>query len=242
MRNIVVDIGNTRTKVGVFENGVLVAHHYDPSPEVLKSLQQHPNDAVMVSTVGHGVEELHTVFEKSIHFIVFDRSLKLPLSLHYDTPETLGLDRIAAAIGAQTLYPSQDVLVIDAGSCITIDLVTKEQEFAGGIISPGIRMRFKSMHVFTDKLPMIEWNPSDLSVPALPGLSTRECMRGGVLKGMQFEIEGYVRYYSGQYPDLKVIMTGGDAPYFENIINTPIFTEDSLVLIGLNRVLEYNVA
>jgi len=241
MRNIVVDIGNTRTKVGVFENGVLVAHHYDPTTEVLKSLQQDPNDPVMVSTVGHGVDELHVVFEKSTHFVVFDRTLKLPLSLHYDTPETLGLDRIAAAIGAQTLYPAQDLLVIDAGSCITIDLVTKEQQFAGGVISPGVRMRFKSMHVFTDKLPMVEWNPSNRFALTLPGLSTQECMQGGVLKGMQFEIEGHVRYYGGQYPDLKVIMTGGDAQYFENIINTPIFTEDSLVLIGLNRVLEYNV-
>jgi type III pantothenate kinase len=242
MRNIVVDIGNTRTKVGVFENGVLVTHHYDPTTEVLKSLQQDINDPVMVSTVGHGVEELHVLFEKSKHFIVFDRSLKLPLSLRYDTPKTLGLDRIAAAIGALTLYPAHDLLVIDAGSCITVDLVTKEQQFAGGIISPGARMRFKAMHVFTDKLPLVEWNPFDRSGLTLPGLSTQECMRSGVLKGMQFEIEGYVRYYSAQYPDLKVIMTGGDAQYFENIINTPIFTEDSLVLIGLNRVLEYNVA
>ncbi|HSZ72065.1 MAG TPA: type III pantothenate kinase [Cytophagaceae bacterium] len=242
MSNIVIDIGNTRMKVGVFENGVLVARYYDPTPTELKALQTSPDDKVIVSSVGHGQEEIKKLFEESLAVIEFNRSLNLPLSLRYDTPETLGLDRIAAAIGAVTLYPLNNVLVIDAGSCITIDLVNKEQEFCGGIISPGVKMRFKAMHTFTDKLPLVDWTIYSKENLSLPALSTQECMLAGVFKGMQFEIEGYVHHYSGRYPDLKVIMTGGDTQYFENIINTRIFTEESLVLIGLNRVLEYNVA
>lgn len=242
MRNIVIDIGNTRTKIGVFERGVLKAHYNELSPGVLQQLNIQLSDRLMGCSVGHGLEEAKTLFPRAIDWTTFDRSLKLPLELDYETPETLGVDRIAAAIGALTKLPLSDVLVIDAGSCLTIDLVTKDQVFHGGIISPGARMRFKSMHAFTDKLPEIDWSPQDQTSVTLPGLSTQQSIRAGVLKGIQYEIEGYVRHYSGLYPDLKVIMTGGDAPYFENIINTPIFTEDSLVLIGLNRVLDNNVA
>jgi type III pantothenate kinase len=242
MRNIVVDIGNTRTKVGVFERGTLTAHYYELSEHVLQQLNVQAGDRIIASSVGHGVEEVKTLFPAQALWKTFDRSLKLPLTLDYETPETLGLDRIAAAVGAMVKVPSANVLVIDAGSCLTIDLVTKDHVFRGGIISPGAQMRFKAMHVFTEKLPQIDWSSVDQTALSLPGLSTQQCMRAGVLKGIQYEIEGYVDHYSGLYPDLQVIMTGGDAQYFENIINTPIFTEDSLVLIGLNRVLEYNVA
>jgi len=242
MRNIVVDIGNTRTKLGVFERGVLTAHYYELSAAVLQQVNIQPTDRVIASSVGHGLEEARALFPSTITWINFDRTLNIPLTLDYETPETLGLDRIAAAVGAIAKQPSANLLVIDAGSCITIDLVTKDQVFHGGSISPGTQMRFKAMHAFTEKLPQIAWTPADRHTIPLPGLSTEQSIRAGVLKGIQYEIDGYVRYYSGLYPDLKVIMTGGDAQYFENIINTPIFTEDSLVLIGLNRVLEYNVA
>jgi len=242
MRNIVVDVGNTRTKVGVFEGGQLTAHYYDLSATVLQQLNLQPTDRVIASSVGRGVEEIKALFPENVAWMTFDRQLNLPLKLDYNTPETLGLDRIAAAIGALVCLPSANILVMDAGSCLTIDLVTKDQVFHGGIISPGVRMRFNSMHAFTEKLPQIDWLAAEQKPLELPGLSTQQSMRAGVLKGIQFEIEGHIRYYSGLYPDLKVIMTGGDAQYFENIINTPIFTEDSLVLIGLNRVLEYNVA
>ena len=242
MRNIVVDVGNTRTKVGVFERGQLTAHYYDLSATVLQQLNLQPTDRVIASSVGRGVEEIKALFPADVAWMTFDRQLNLPLKLDYNTPETLGLDRIAAAIGALVCLPSANILVMDAGSCLTIDLVTKDQVFHGGVISPGVQMRFKAMHTFTKKLPQIEWSAEEQIPLVLPGLSTQQSMRAGVLKGMQFEIEGHIRYYSGLYPDLKVIMTGGDAQYFENIINTTIFTEDSLVLIGLNRVLEYNVA
>jgi type III pantothenate kinase len=242
MRNIVVDVGNTRTKVGVFERGQLTAHYYDLSATVLQQLNLQATDRVMASSVGHGLEEVKALFPSDVSWNTFDRKQNLPLTLDYGTPETLGLDRIAAAIGAMVCVPSANLLVMDAGSCLTIDLVTKDQVFHGGVISPGVQMRFKAMHAFTEKLPQIKWPSAEQTPPVLPGLSTQQCMTSGVLKGMQFEIEGHIRYYSGLYPDLKVIMTGGDAQYFENIINTPIFTEDSLVLIGLNRVLEYNVA
>jgi type III pantothenate kinase len=242
MRNIVIDIGNTRTKIGVFERGLLKAHHHDLSEAVCKQLNIQATDRVIASSVGQGLENIKSLFPIEAFWITFDRSLNLPIALDYQTPETLGLDRIAAAVGATVKSPLSDVLIIDAGSCLTIDLVTKDQVFRGGIISPGVQMRFKAMHMFTEKLPQIDWSPEEQEQPLLPGLSTQQCMKAGVLKGMHYEIEGYIKHYSALYPDLQVIMTGGDAQYFENIINTPIFTEDSLVLIGLNRVLEYNVA
>lgn len=240
MRNIVVDIGNTRRKIGVFERGKLVARYNELTATVLQQLQLQGSDRVIASSVGEGLEEVRALFPPGVNWTNFNRSMKLPLVLDYETPETLGVDRIAAAVGAMSNLPASDVLIVDAGSCITIDLVTKDGVYHGGSISPGARMRFKSMHAFTNKLPLIDWRPVDQTPVVLPGLSTQQSMRAGVLKGIQLEIEGYVRHYSGLYPDLKVIMTGGDAQYFENIINTPIFTEDSLVLIGLNRVLEYN--
>lgn len=242
MRNIVVDIGNTRTKLGVFERGKLTEHYYELSDAVLDQLAIQPTDRVIASSVGHGLEQVRALFPPEMTWMNFDRTLKIPLTLDYETPDTLGLDRIAAAVGAMVKEPFADLLVIDAGSCITTDLITKDHVFHGGSISPGTQMRFKAMHAFTEKLPQIEWSPANESKISIPGLSTQHCMKAGVLKGIQYEIEGYVRHYSGLYPDLKVIMTGGDAQYFENIINRPIFTEESLVLIGLNRVLEYNVA
>jgi type III pantothenate kinase len=242
MRNIVLDIGNTRTKVGVFERNVLKARYDELSAAVVQQLNIQSSDRIMACSVGKSVEEIRALFPSSLVWINFDRTLKMPLTLDYETPETLGLDRMAAAIGALAQWPSATLLVIDAGSCVTIDLVTQDQVFHGGIISPGVQMRFKAMHAFTEKLPLIEWPSADPSALSLPGLSTQQSMTAGVVKGIQYEIEGYVRHYSAQYPNLKVVMTGGDASYFENIINTPIFTEDSLVLMGLNRALEYNVA
>lgn len=239
MRNIVIDIGNTRTKLGVFEQGQLIARFDALSEQLLSDMGITAEDRILVSSVGHGLEEARRLLT-GWDYLEFDRSVSIPLQLDYETPETLGLDRIAAAVGATVLFPESALLVMDMGSCITADLVTADGRYQGGVISPGIRMRFKAMHAFTEKLPSIEWSAERVQTP-LPGRSTRQCMESGVLKGVQFELEGYISHYTAIHPGLKVVMTGGDAQYFENIINTPIFTEDSLVLIGLNRVLEYNV-
>ncbi len=240
--NIVIDIGNTRTKAGVFKSGQLLQQYSGQVSEVLEALSEYSADQLMVSAVGKGLEDVKAFYASRMPIVVFDRSLNMPLLMDYATPETLGLDRLAAAIGATVFLPEQDVLVIDMGSCITIDLVEKDQIFCGGVISPGLNMRFKAMHVFTEKLPLIDLNELEKDAVLLPGKSTKACMTAGVMKAIEFELAGHINHYRSLYPGIGVIITGGDASYFENKFNTPIFTKDSLVLVGLNRVLEYHVA
>jgi len=240
--NIVIDIGNTRTKAGVFKGDQLLHQFSGSVLGVLDHLKPFDGGKVIVSAVGKGLVEVKTQYEGRMPVLVFDRQVKIPIQLHYDTPDTLGLDRVAAAIGASVVLPGKNVMVVDIGSCITIDIVEKGQGFCGGVISPGMNMRFKAMHTFTQNLPLIEVDEIDLKTVTLPALSTRACMIAGVLKAMEFEIAGHFKHYQSIYPDLALIITGGDAPYFENKFNTPIFTKVSLVLVGLNRVLEHHVA
>lgn len=240
--NIVIDIGNTRTKAGVFKSGQLLQQYAGHVSDVLEALSVHAADHVIVSAVGKGLEEVKAFYASRMPMVVFDRSLNIPLQMDYATPETLGLDRLAAALGATVFFPDKDMLVIDMGSCITIDVVEKGKTFCGGVISPGLTMRFKAMHMFTEKLPLIDLTSLGEDTVLLPGKSTKACMTAGVMKAVEFELAGHINHYRSRYPDLVAIITGGDASYFENKFNTPIFTKDSLVLVGLNRVLEYHVA
>jgi type III pantothenate kinase len=240
--NIVIDIGNTRTKAGVFKDGQLLNIYSGSTEEVLASLSAYYAPNVIVSAVGGGIEGVLETFAKKAFVLVFDHKVNIPLTLEYSTPNTLGLDRLAAALGAAVTKPGKTMLVVDMGSCITIDLLKEGKVFSGGVISPGYNMRFKAMHTFTDKLPLFSSTALREEHVNLPGGSTKECMVAGVQQGIVFEIEGHIAYYRAIYPDIEVIMTGGDAPHFENKFNTPIFTKDSLVLVGLNRVLEYHVA
>ncbi len=240
--NIVIDIGNTRTKAGVFKGDQLIIQYSGALSEVLEELKAQKAERLIVSAVGQGLEQVVAEFESKLPVLVFDHELKIPLRLDYQTPHTLGLDRLAAAIGSTVLMPEKNVLVIDMGSCMTLDFIKDGEVFCGGAISPGMNMRFKAMHHFTHKLPLIDYSEMKQKELIVPGKSTQDCMITGVLKAMEFEIEGYIKHYRSLYPDLAVIISGGDASYFENKFNTPIFTKDSLVLVGLNRVLEYHVA
>jgi type III pantothenate kinase len=240
--NIVIDIGNTRTKAGVFKDGQLQNLYSGSTEEVLASLSAHPAAHIIVSAVGGGIEVVLERFAGNTSVLIFDHKVKIPLTVAYSTPNSLGLDRLAAALGAGAVKPGKNMLVVDMGSCITIDLLKEGKVFSGGVISPGYNMRFKAMHSFTDKLPLFSSIALSEEHVNLPGTSTMECMVAGVQQGIIFEIEGHIAYYRAIYPDIEVIMTGGDASHFENKFNTPIFTKDSLVLVGLNRVLEYHVA
>jgi type III pantothenate kinase len=148
----------------------------------------------------------------------------------------LGYDRIAAGVGANLRYPSQNCLVIDIGTAIKYDLVSAENAFEGGIISPGRRMRFNALHTFTKKLPLLD----TVEIPELIGHSTESCMKSGVMKGITAEINGIIDEYLKKLK-LTVLICGGDAPYFETKIKYPTFAAPNLVLEGLNRILQYNV-
>ena len=237
--NLIIDIGNTRIKTGWFEGNQLRNVSYYSSLDKLPS--DKTPDRIMISNVSSiSLDHLPDALKKCpAHY--FDRSTSLPVKINYKTPETLGLDRIAGVVGASYEYPQENCLIIDMGSCINYDLITADNEFAGGIISPGFRMRLRSMHHFTGHLPDLSESWEEIELLKI-GKSTRECMLKGAYDGILREIRSFVSDYKEEYGQLSVILTGGDASIFETRIKAPIFVHPNLVLIGLNRILQYNEA
>ena len=166
--------------------------------------------------------------------VILDENTPLPIKNLYETPATLGKDRLAAAVGARAIFPGKNVLSIDAGTCITYDFLTKDGEYLGGSISPGIRMRFRAMHAFTGRLPLVE--PEDFT--GLIGKTTAESLLSGVINGVCEEIKGLIARYNEQYEDLTAVITGGDHEYLHNKLKINIFAVPDLVLPGLNEILD----
>ncbi|MCD8317854.1 MAG: type III pantothenate kinase, partial [Paraprevotella sp.] len=160
----------------------------------------------------------------------------IPIFNDYRTPETLGTDRLAAAVGAYTQHPNHDILIVDAGTCLTFEFINKEGHYKGGCISPGLQMRLKSLRAFTAKLPLID---SEGPLPEI-GYDTETSIRTGVIRGMKFEIEGHIKYFQDKYPDLLVFLTGGDIFNFDSKMKNLIFADKYIVPRGLNRILVFN--
>ncbi|MCF0075057.1 type III pantothenate kinase [Dyadobacter sp. CY261] len=237
--NIVVDSGNTFSKIGWFEGKKLIRYttHLE-FPELIRQIRAELPEYLLFSSVGRTNEEFQTALSEPVNIIGLTPETPLPILKNYETPQTLGADRIAAAAGANFLFPDEDILVIDMGTCITYDIVDTSATFQGGLISPGVRMRFGAMHTFTKRLPLVEPEKE----PELIGKSTRQAMQSGVMNGTLAEIEGIIERYRHNYPSLRVVLCGGDAAFFESSLKPPIFAVPELVLIGLNRILTYNVS
>ncbi|MBL3657014.1 type III pantothenate kinase [Fulvivirga sediminis] len=234
--NLIIDFGNTSIKAALFDGPRLIETYTGISTEHLIKLSKENNpEYLIVSSVTKSQLEVSNLLGADI--IYLSSSLPLPFQINYKTPQTLGLDRIAGIAGAQELFPNQNVLVIDLGTCITYDLIDSKNVYHGGGISPGLKMRFKSLHNFTAKLPLIE--PTNEF--ELIGQSTKESILSGVINGMISEIDGIIRMYTDKFAHLRIIMCGGDAKFFENRIKANIFVAPELVLMGLNRILLYNV-
>ncbi len=237
--NIVVDSGNTYSKIGWFEGTELVAFKVRLSfDQLVEAVLAKSADNILYASVGKGVEEFRRAIQPNAFVLNLDSTTRLPIVKEYDTPATLGADRIAAAVGAGYLYPGEDLVVIDMGTCITYDYLDREARFQGGLISPGMRMRFKAMHTFTQRLPLVEPEPA----PLLIGKNTRNAMLSGVMNGLIAEINGLIAAYRALSPTCRVVLCGGDVPFFESLLKPPIFVVPQLVLIGLNRILLHNVA
>jgi len=239
--NLVIDIGNTRTKFSVFNRGeVLITVPVDELTqqhiEVLKKEYEELNNVIVSATKDYP-EELKNALQQNFNrFLELDETTPLPVKNGYKTKETLGKDRIAAVVGAFDLYPETNVLVIDAGTAITYDIITEKHEYLGGNISPGIDMRFKALNEFTDKLPLVaqkEYNK-------LYGTSTENAIRAGVQNGVVFEVDRAIDTFKEFYNNLKVIITGGNAEFFEKKLKNSFFVHFNLIAMGLNRILEYN--
>jgi type III pantothenate kinase len=237
--NIVVDSGNTYFKVGCFENEKLIRYTTRLSFEaVIEMIRADVPENILYSSVSHSGEAFRQALDLPVNIYNLSADLPLPITKNYDTPETLGADRIAASAGANFLFPNENLVVIDMGTCITYDLMDANAVFQGGLISPGMKMRFKAMHSFTKRLPLVD----PVINPELIGKSTRKAMQSGVMNGIFSEMEGIIERYRHKSPGLRVVLCGGDAAFFENSLKPPIFAVPELVLIGLNRILTYNVS
>ncbi|GAA4404424.1 type III pantothenate kinase [Nibrella viscosa] len=253
--NLVIDWGNSSLKVGWFEGLALTETRYHMSSDDLQELLteqirkgRQPDRVIVSSTSRPGEElrsqvaELGTGMADTTNWLLFETTTPVPVTIDYDTPLTLGTDRIAAAVGATVLFPGEHCLVIDMGTCITADIVDGGRVFRGGLISPGLRMRFRGMHTFTERLPLIEPDLQSVrQLPPLTGRNTQQAMLSGAINGMLFELNGIIAAHRNERPDLKVVVCGGDALFFESRLKPPIFVAPEVVLIGLNRILEHNV-
>ena len=240
--NLVLDLGNTYGKIAVCEHQKVVeAATYEKitSREISYFHIRYSGieGAIVSSVVNYSreiIDYLNNLYDTCIEL---NHATPIPLVNLYLTPDTLGYDRIAAAVGAYTICPGKDVLVIDAGTAITYDIVSSRGEFVGGNISQGIDIRFKSLHKYTNRLPHLE-RPQEL--PPLVGSSTREAIQSGIVNGLKFEMDGFIEAMTELYPKLQVVLTGGDAKYFVGKLKSSIFVDPNLNLIGLNRILEHN--
>ncbi|MBK3517192.1 type III pantothenate kinase [Carboxylicivirga marina] len=239
--NLVIDRGNTQVKFGIFDQRQIIHSDYSDflDKQTVKSINTQFNiSKVIISTV---VSERHDELLGNLSDIdttpiILNANTPLPFEWQYETKSTIGLDRLAAVAGAISLYPNTNLLVIDAGTAITYELINQSNVFLGGNISPGMSMRYKALNHFTSKLPLLNQDPNQ----KLIGQSTDEAIRAGVQNGIKYEIDGLIDELNAQYKQLKTIITGGDADFFARKLKNPIFVHPNLVLIGLNRILEYN--
>lgn len=240
MTNLIIDIGNTVAKLAAFEGEELKEVDYTDN-RTLEGLpafcRRHAFGQGILSTVVSLTEEAESRL-LALPFPVkrLGVDTPLPIRLCYRTPHTLGPDRIAAVVGAQAAQPGRDVLVIDAGTCITYELLDAEGCYHGGNISPGVEMRLKALHEHTSRLPLVE---AEGELPEV-GQDTETAIRAGVLKGVAYEIEGYATELKHKYPQLLIFLTGGCRFSFATKLKNAIFADKFLVLKGLNRILIYN--
>lgn len=242
--NLIIDIGNTQNKYAVFDNNKVIeawnVHIMGISEWKLKLKTFTEVKHSILSSVyeGNFLTIIRKSLTKKLGLIELSHTTPVPINNKYQTPETLGNDRLANAVGATIIFPKKNVLIIDMGTCIKYDFIDKKKNYHGGAISPGLQMRFKALKQFTYKLPLIESSKKF----SLTGNSTEQSILSGVQNGIIFEINGMIAEYEKKNNELKVILTGGDAPFFANHLKSSIFAAPNLTLQGLNEILNYNVS
>lgn len=239
--NLCLDIGNTRAKIGLFDGPKLLESWSISRAAIMdfpRTLTNHSIKNVILSTVAQDVgKQIGDFWGGRINFIELNEKTPLPIQNAYRTPETLGKDRIAAVVGATLVGPVGNKLIIDAGTCITFEILQDNQIYLGGNISPGIQMRLKSMHHFTARLPALEMGATTSTI----GYHTPSAMLNGAQWGAIWEIEGTIDHFAKKFDPLTVILTGGDANFLAEKMKKKIFVHQHLVLCGLNKILDYNV-
>lgn len=238
--NLILDIGNTYTKIAVFKKNVMLEKVAISSDLIDNNIQKLQKKYPLKNCIVSSVTKLRSDTIKCIG--VFDKSIELnqktnvPFQNHYKTPTTLGVDRIALASASVSQYSNQNTLVIDAGTCITYDFINTSNEYLGGAISPGISIRYKALHQFTANLPLLEPDTYQLI-----GKDTKSSIHSGVLNGLIHEIDGIIDQYSSKYSNLTVVLTGGDTIFLAKKLKSSIFANPNFLLEGLNSILIHNL-
>ena len=238
--NLAIDIGNTRVKAGVFSgNEIVKTFSFDHwSLDIVVELKSALDiDRIIAGSVRSLNKKEKIWFKHAPDVILLDHLTPLPVRIGYHTPETIGADRVAVIVGAWNMFKHESSLVIDAGTCITYDLIQSDGTYLGGNISPGLRMRLMAMHKFTQKLPQ-----TDLSEWLIDmGTDTKTALQAGAQTGAMYEIRGFIQSYRELFEKLNILLTGGDSHFFVNKLKTKIFVTPELALQGLNGILEFNL-
>ncbi|SDW53787.1 type III pantothenate kinase [Lutibacter oricola] len=239
--NLIIDVGNTRIKCAVFNASELIHIEIFTGElvvfEIEKIAKKYSCNRAIISSVKKIKKNILEEINSKIDLIALNSSTKIPFNNKYGTPKTLGVDRIALVASAVSKYPNKNVLVIDAGTCITYDFVDREANYYGGAISPGIKMRYKSLKHYTNKLPELEIG----FVDSLMGNSTNESIHIGVTGGVINEIDSFINKYKEKNRNLTIVLTGGDVNFLAKNVKNSIFANPNFLLEGLNSILTYNI-
>lgn len=232
--NLIIDIGNTLVKYAIFNDDTLLDLSTSSKIEIDK-INNLVKDFNVNKVISCSVRK-KVMFDLDIDVMYLTHNTSLPIKLNYKTPETLGKDRIANIVAVFEDYPHKNVVVIDAGTCITYDFIDENGEYYGGRISPGIEMRYNSLNKFTDLLPKLSISTDSKFI----GDDTNSSIYSGVEQGVLSEVDAFISDLRNKHEDLIVVVTGGDSFFFENALKNSIFAEKNLVLKGLNKILQYN--
>jgi type III pantothenate kinase len=239
--NLCIDWGNTRVKAALFQDDKLIEEHNFSHEEALTQIislaDKQPLTAAMICSVSNHPEELKTLLLERCRVVTLDSNTVLPIINAYHSPDTLGADRVALVTAANHFKPDENNLVISIGTAITYNFILKNRAFRGGAISPGINLRLRALHEFTDKLPLVTREGDAM----LLGYDTASSIRSGVMNGIAAEIDGMIQQFRDQFQTLNVFLTGGDAPLFAGKLKNQIFADSQLLLKGLNLILKNNV-
>jgi type III pantothenate kinase len=239
--NLIIDVGNSFVKLAVFQDSELVVKKTIKPDVIIKHIdilrKEHKTiEKAIISSVGKLKEKDVRYIKKYVHLVELNSKTALPFKNCYETPNTLGVDRMALVSASVQQFPNNNVLVIDAGTCITYDFVTNKNEYLGGAISPGIDMRYKSLNNLTANLPLLEKEMPHNIV----GASTNSSIHSGVVNGVLKEMDGIIETYQQEYSDLTVILTGGDCNFLSKQLKSSIFANSNFLLEGLNYILQFN--
>lgn len=237
---LAIDIGNTRIKAGIFEQNVLKKTLvFDDTALFFQSqlVSKLGIKRAIVGSVVDGIDAFVSDLSQQANVMLFKADTPLPLVNKYQSAATLGSDRLAAAVGGNELAPNENILVIDAGTCVKYNFVNGKNEYIGGAISPGLKMRFTALNTFTARLPLLK---ADEKLNSYIGKTTEESIRSGVENGIVKELDGCIDEYRRDFNNLKVFLTGGDTDFFAKRLKNCIFADQNLILKGLNRILSHN--